>query len=176
MNQAGGEMAGGASPEPQYMVRLGDGRDFGPATLAMIEQWGREGRVPVEALLVPRDGSPVRSVLAEARLRLILSAPPTVAVRAPMADEGPMAVMIPYRNPQALIGYYTAIGSLIPVVGAIAGPVAIVLGIMGIRNYQRDPRVRGLTHSWVAIIGGVIGILISLGCVVIPIIAAISNP
>lgn len=136
----------------------------------MIVQWAREGRVPHDAMLLPVDGSPPRRVLDEPVLAGLIvppSAPPITQPRpspAPPPDDG-VATLIPYRNPHALIGYYTSIGSLLPVLGAIAGPVAIVLGIIGLRKRKADPRKKGSVHAWIAIILGAIGTLISVGCV-----------
>jgi hypothetical protein len=67
----------------QYNVRLADGSEFGPAPMDLIVQWASEGRVPQEALLVPQDGGPVRSVLTEPRLVAIIQrgAPPIPRLR-----------------------------------------------------------------------------------------------
>lgn len=151
-------------------IQLPDGQAFGPAELAMIAQWAREGRVPHDAMLLPVDGSPPRRVLDEPALAGLImppSAPPITPPwpsPAPPPDDG-VATLIPYRNPHALIGYYTSIGSLLPLLGAIAGPVAIVLGIIGLQKRKADPRKKGSVHAWIAIILGSIGTLISVGCI-----------
>lgn len=62
--------------------------------------------------------------------------------------------IIPYKNPPALIGYYLGIASLIPIVGFVAGPVALVLGIMGLIRRAKQPAIRGAAHAWVAMILG----------------------
>lgn len=187
--------------QAKYFIRLSSGQQFGPAPLEMIFQWAREGRIPVDALLVPAEGRPVQSVLTEPTLRGILQqAPigvsiitPGAAPEMPPSGAGgaafgiatgveadgassavpgsePLAVIIPYKNPPALIGYYIGIVSWIPLVGLIAGPTAIVLGIIGLKRRKRQPQVRGMAHAWIAIIMG----LISTGCV-ISIIAGAMN-
>jgi hypothetical protein len=153
-------------PVEQFHVRLSNGQAFGPASMELIEQWAREGRIPVDALLAPLNGSAVRSVLAEPRLRSALQ--PSVAMMAtPPTAPGPVkgddasgaGVMIPYKNPPALIGYYMAVASLIPVLGALLGPVAVGLGIAGLRKRLKNPEVHGIAHAWIAIIlGGICGI------------------
>ncbi len=151
-------------PSQQFNVRLSNGQEFGPATIELIERWAREGRIPVDALLAPVDGSPVRSVMAEPRLRAVLqasmamaasaaTAPPTTpgAITAP---DSTTSVMIPYKNAPALVGYYLAVASLIPGLGAITGPIAVGLGIVGLRKRLKHPEVHGIAHAWIAIILG----------------------
>lgn len=140
------------------------GGSFGPATMEMIAQWAREGRVPREARIVGADGS---SALAgeHPRLMAIVNAPPTVSgAIPPPRDDGGVSVVIPYKNGAALAGYYVSIGALIPIVGLVLGPVAIVLGVLGVRARNRNPAVHGLAHAWVAI---VLGTLVVLGHVLV---------
>ncbi len=68
--------------------------------------------------------------------------------------------VIPYKNLQALIGYYLGVFALIPVLGLLLGPAAIVLGILGFRAYLKEPRKRGQIHAWVAMF---LGALVLIG-------------
>lgn len=149
--------------QSEYMIRLGSGEQFGPATIDAVVQWAREGRVPMDALLIPTNGEPAKSVLSDPRLQAELgsrfAAPPTAK------DEAPLSGLIPYKNPPALVGYYLGILSWLPFLGAVLGPTAIVLGIIGMRRRLADPNLRGLAHAWIAIIMGLIGTLISAGCI-----------
>jgi hypothetical protein len=150
---------GAVADQPQFSVRLPDGREFGPGAIEVICQWAREGRIPIDAVLVPADGSAVRSVLAEPALRVILQAPPTIQgeLQQPaVADDGAMSGLIPYRNPPALVGYYFSVAALLPFIGAIPALIAVILGFIGLRKRLKEPRVRGLAHAWVAIILGLI--------------------
>jgi len=151
------------SEQPQYTIRLSDQREFGPAEMGVILQWAREGRVPADALLVPADGSPIRSVLSDSRLASIIQAPPTVSTvmpeRLPPADDG-ASTLIPYRNPPALISYYLGVFSLIPFLGLLPAVPALVLGIVGLVLHAKNPKVKGLVHAWVGIaLGGLCTIL-----------------
>lgn len=65
--------------------------------------------------------------------------------------------VIPYKNGLALAAYYCAVFSFIPGVGCILGPVAIVLGVMGILHVNKHPRARGTGHAVFGIVGGLIG-------------------
>lgn len=62
--------------------------------------------------------------------------------------------MIPYKNPQALTSYYLGVFSLIPVLGLVLGPAAIVLGILGLGKRKAMPQSRGTAHAWTGIILG----------------------
>jgi hypothetical protein len=71
---------------------------------------------------------------------------------------------IPYQNKPALIGYYLAIFSLIPVIGLPLGIAALILGIVGFRAVRKNPAIRGVAHAWVAII---LGLLTSVGYILL---------
>ncbi len=150
-----------------YKVRLTNGTVYGPAGMDVLVQWAREGRIPSDAVLIPSDGGPTRAVLDEPALAAIVQAPPTVSTGvAPPADDAPLSGVIPYRNPAALIGYYLVVFSLIPIFGILLGIPAFVLGIVGLRKRLKNPRLKGLAHAWIAIIGGALTTLLWLGLLV----------
>ena len=76
------------------------------------------------------------------------------------ATEEVVSTVIPYKNPKALIAYYLGIFGLIPCLGLILGPAAIVLGILGLRYKAKYPEAKGTAH---AIVGLVLGSLEALG-------------
>lgn len=143
-----------------YMLRWSNGQQYGPATMTLLVQWAREGRVPTDAVLVPTDGSPTRAARDTPELAAIVTAPPTISTglqmpsRAPVADDGPGPAIIPYKNPPALIGYYLAVFSLIPFLGLLLGVPAFICGIVGLRKRIKNPKVRGMAHALIAIILG----------------------
>ncbi len=138
-----------------YHVRLASGQRYGPADIATVMQWASQGRIPRDAVLVPDVGGEPCPVMHHPRLSPILNAPPTVAGPMPVkSDGGAVSALIPYRNPPALIGYYVAVAALIPVLGLILGPVAMILGFAGLRRRTRDRASKGLAHAWVAIVLG----------------------
>lgn len=66
--------------------------------------------------------------------------------------------IIPMRNPKALAGYYLGVFSVIPVLGILLGIAAFTLGIMGLKEANREPAIKGKTHAWVGIlVGGFFG-------------------
>jgi hypothetical protein len=137
-----------------FRVRLADGREFGPASAEMLAQWAREGRIPRDASVVLDDDSLMPAIQHPA-IAPVFGAPPVVRpIMAAGRPDAPMSGLIPYRNAPALVGYYVSVASLIPFVGMLLGPVAIVLGVVGFRAYRREPHRKGAAHSWVAIILG----------------------
>jgi hypothetical protein len=149
-------------------VRLADGREFGPASPELLAQWAREGRIPRDAAIVSDDGSALPAIQHPV-LVPIFGAPPVVRPLVAPADE-PMSGLIPYRNPPALTGYYISVASLIPGLGLLLGPAAIVLGVIGFRAYRREPQKKGQVHAWVAIILGSLTTLLYWGFVVLVIV------
>jgi hypothetical protein len=75
-------------------------------------------------------------------------------------DDDDTPALIPYKNPKALIAYYTGVFSLIPFLGLLLGPVALVFGILGKRYANANPRAKGGGH---AIAGIVLGALTTIG-------------
>jgi hypothetical protein len=49
-----------------------------------------------------------------------------------------MSTLIPYKNARALTGYYLSFLSLIPAIGVLLGPIAVVLGILGIAYANKN--------------------------------------
>jgi uncharacterized protein YqgC (DUF456 family) len=69
---------------------------------------------------------------------------------------GGMSHVVPYTNPMALAGYYCGFGALLPVLGCFLGPLAVVLGIMGVIRARQNPEAHGTAHA-------ITGILLGLG-------------
>lgn len=75
-------------------------------------------------------------------------APGVVQAAAANANEGDATGgMIPYKNPKALIAYYLGIFSFIPFVGV----AALILGILGLRDRNRNPAIKGSIHAAIGI-------------------------
>lgn len=102
------------------------------------------------------------------------SSPTTVAkVLELMLGDGTGGV-VPFKNKPALIAYYLAVASLIPVVGAFTGIAAFSLGLKGRRKAKEEPWVKGTAHAWIGIgCGGVLA-LVWIGVGVLIVIAAAS--
>jgi hypothetical protein len=74
-------------------------------------------------------------------------------------DDGGISTLIPYKNPKALAGYYCGFFALIPVIGLLLAPVALVLGILGVRARNANPEVKGTAHAIVGIVLGTLSLL-----------------
>jgi hypothetical protein len=59
--------------------------------------------------------------------------------------------LVPTKNQQALMGYYFAVFSVVPVIGLGLGPIAIWQGIRGLGAIKENPELPGKTHGIVAI-------------------------
>ena len=152
-----------------FMVRLASGQEFGPAPMEMIIEWAQQRRIPEDALLVPSDGAPPQSVLSDAKLRNIIQAPPTISTGVATEPSSAVNVIIPTRNPCALTAYYLAVFSVIM---PLLAPVALVLGILGVRARLKRPEVHGLAHAWIGIIGGAAIMLLWIGIIALIVAAS----
>jgi hypothetical protein len=79
------------------------------------------------------------------------------------AQAAPRKVDIEHRNPKALAGYYLGILSLVPLLGAVLGPAAVVLGMMGARAATTTPGQVGTAHARIGVILGIVTTLANWG-------------
>ena len=77
-----------------------------------------------------------------------------------------LKTVIPLDNPLALGAYYFGVFSLIPFFGAVLGPVALVLGLLGWRKIKGQPGLHGSGHAWAGIVIGGLSTLIHWGLLV----------
>ena len=68
-------------------------------------------------------------------------------------DETPdvFETLVPTRNQQALMGYYFAVFSVIPMIGLGLGPIGLWYGIRGLTAVKENPELPGKTHCVVAV-------------------------
>lgn len=93
-------------------------------------------------------------------------------VRVRRKDDG-LNTLIPYKNPQALTGYYLSVFSLIPCAGLFLGPTAFILGILALGHRKKYPEAGGLAHAIVALILGFLTSAANWGLVAIGILGAV---
>jgi hypothetical protein len=77
-------------------------------------------------------------------------------------------MIIPYRNVAGLIAYYLGIFSILG--GFVLGVPAVILGIIGVKNANLHPEVRGKIHAWVGIILGSFMTVVSLAVIALLIV------
>ena len=78
-------------------------------------------------------------------------------------DDDAASTLIPYRNPCALIAYYCGVFSLIPCVGNILGPIALIFGVLGLRFANEYPTAGGKGHAIAGIVLGLITTILYWG-------------
>jgi predicted Zn finger-like uncharacterized protein len=91
-------------------------------------------------------------------------------IRRDPADEA-ISTIIPYKNARALTAYYLGVFSLIPCLGLLLGPVALVLGILGMRYVKANPTAKGTGHAIAGIVLGSLTTLANWGGIVALIVA-----
>jgi hypothetical protein len=73
--------------------------------------------------------------------------------------DGGISKFIPYRNLKAMAAYYLGLLSLVPILGLLSAPLAIVLGILGLRKARIDKGAHGRIHAWIGIVLGFVPLL-----------------
>ena len=71
--------------------------------------------------------------------------------------------VIPYKNGTALGAYYCGVFSFIPVLGCALGPVAIILGVLGVLYANKHPKAKGTGHAIFGIVAGLVGPFVVAG-------------
>ncbi len=79
-----------------------------------------------------------------------------------MGQRDTASLMRSHPNLNAFYGYYAGLGSIIPVIGLLLGPVAIVLGILGLSHYAKYPKSKGRKHSLTGIMIGSLAFVANL--------------
>ncbi len=86
-----------------------------------------------------------------------------------------MDSLIPTQNPNALSSYYMGLFSILPLLGLLLGPLAILNGRKGIGQVKAEPQMPGKTHAYVGIGCGSLGLLFNLMIVGIVVAALLSR-
>jgi hypothetical protein len=78
---------------------------------------------------------------------------------APKGDGG-VSTVIPYKNKPALFAYYLGVFCILcPPILCLP---AITLGVLGLKNVQATPAVKGTGHAIVGIVSGTVFLLLSI--------------
>lgn len=132
-----------------------------PATAKSCQECGDP--LP-KAMKTPASNYPIAQALADEGD--VMDVIPAGKRRQPDPDEddddsgdGGIGTLIPYRNPKALAAYYCGFFSLIPVVGLLAAPFGVVLGVLGLKAVRANPEAKGTVHAWIGVIFGVLSLL-----------------
>ena len=82
-------------------------------------------------------------------------------------DSDAISGLIPYKNRRALAAYYCGVFGLIPGIGVILGPIALILGILGLRYAADHLKAKGSGHAWAGVILGVVGPLVTVAVIIL---------
>jgi hypothetical protein len=83
--------------------------------------------------------------------------------------------IIPYKNPKALIAYYLGIFSGLPLIGLPFGIAAFILGILGLRDRNRNPVIKGSIHAGIGIGCGGIFTLVWTAVIIMIVVGMLSQ-
>ncbi len=99
---------------------------------------------------------------------------PRLAPQNPTQGDGTGGI-IPFKNPNALAAYYVGLFSLLPLLSYVMAPLAVFLGIKGLKYAKSHPIVKGQVHAWIGILCGAFWSLIHYGLTVVGLIAWASS-
>jgi hypothetical protein len=74
--------------------------------------------------------------------------------RRPRVESEVFGSFTPWKNPTAVYGYGIAIAALTPGLGLALGPIAVVLGAIGLIHRRLRPKVHGTNFAVAAMIVG----------------------
>ena len=140
-----------------YKIIGTDENEYGPVSPEQIREWIKEGRLNRQTPLQAAGSTEWKPLWMQPEFTkdfVEQDAPPV----GPASSGSEINVIIPYKNPRALIAYYLAVFSLIPFVGIVLGLAAFALGFLGLRFRRHNPTAGGVVHAWIGIIlGGLCG-------------------
>ena len=159
-----------------YKILGGDQKEYGPVTAEQVREWIAQRRANAQTLIRPEGALDWKPVSDFPEFASSLSTPPAyVSATVAPASDSPVSVVIPYKNPKALIAYYFAIFSLIPCFGLPLGVAAFILGILGLKAAKAHPESHGKVHAWIGIILGGLCVIGNLVGIIVMIVSANSH-
>lgn len=84
--------------------------------------------------------------------------------------------MIPYKNGKALAAYYLGVFGLIPILGIVLSILAIIFGILGLKQHKLHPENKGRTHALIGLWLGIFELIVFAGFVVFIVVINLMNP
>lgn len=154
-----------------WLVKRGE-KQVGPFTSADLVKLAESGRI-LKTDFVRKDGDgtdnwrPAGDIRGLFASTAVANPPPlpTPSAATSINESGGDGTggMIPYKNPKALIAYYTGL-FLSPccIVGLPLGAVPLVFGILGLRDRKRNPAIKGSAHAWIGIVFGGLSVIMTV--------------
>lgn len=160
----------------QVKLRTAEGQEYGPISMETLAQWRREGRVPDSAMVVDAVTGEAQPISAFPMLMIapppMPGAPGAYPTTSPSAPSG-IDNLIPAKNPYALFAYYSGCFGVIPCFTVFLGPVALILGLLGLRDYKRLDI--GKAHAILGIVLGGLEILAIIAVIILLITGKINS-
>lgn len=150
-----------------------DGSESGPFTVADLHRMAADGRLR-RSDLIRKDGTPDWRPAGEARGLFPGAAPAPSPPPTQTAEGDGTGGLIPYKNPNALIAYYTGI-FLSPFCFVGLGIVPLIFGILGLRDRKKNPVIKGSVHAWIGIVLGGLSLVFTVGIVVLVTVSLITR-
>jgi hypothetical protein len=96
---------------------------------------------------------------------------------APPPPSGAERLLLPVGRPfTAIAAGYLGLFAFFPILGAVAGPAALVCGILALKKIKADPSLSGSGRAWFGIIAGSILGLLQIIVVALSLILAFFHP
>lgn len=151
----------------KYIVVGPEGQQSEPVELSTLQTWASTRQLPPHAPIITPEGPQVRA-------DSIAALQPALAygdqqMQQPYKSKG--TKMMPTENPAALWGYYLGIVSMLPILGAILVPFALIYSVKGRKAYKANPEIYGSAHATTGLVTGTIGLIIN-GLLLMGIVAA----
>lgn len=97
---------------------------------------------------------------------------PVVQPAAPSGIES----MIPYNNGKALAAYYLGVFGLIPFLGLLLSVLAVIFGMLGLKQHKLHPEKKGRTHALVGLWLGIFELVVFAIFVIFMIVVSVTDP
>ena len=104
-----------------YKILGGNQKEYGPVTAEQLREWVTQQRVNAQTMVLADGATEWRPLNSFPEFAALFSPPAYGTATVSATADNPMSVVVPYKNPKALIAYYCAIFSLIPCLGLPLG-------------------------------------------------------
>ena len=92
--------------------------------------------------------------------------PTQPASQTPVEQYDHIQAMIPTKNMPSLLAYYFGVFGLIPLLGLPLSVTALVLGIIGLRQYKEQPTPGAKVHAIIGLVLGIVQIAVFIAFLV----------
>lgn len=136
-----------------------EGKRHGPYTDGDLKRLAIDGRIqPTDH--VWKNG--MQEWRSAGDVRGLFTGPPQDVAGPPKVEGDGTGGIIPYKNPKALIAYYTGL-FLSP---CCMGFIPLIFGILALQDRAKNPQIKGAVHAYIGIVlGGISTLILILGII-----------